>query len=60
MLKPESDTKRKKRNNEFSITCGILPPGTLKRKGRRGESSQEKWDDIVEICAEVIVEESQD
>lgn len=59
MLTSKPDTKRRKRNNELSITCEILPPGTLTRKRGQGESSKERWEVIVEICAEVIGKENE-
>lgn len=45
----------RKLRTDLKITCEILPPGTLKRKGRKKRLSQkDRWDEIVDICAEVI------
>ena len=35
---------------DLKITCEILPPGTLKRKGRKKRLSQnDRWDEIVDM-----------
>jgi len=59
MKKRAKSTKARSRKTALNVTCEILPPGTLKRKDRKKRSSYtERWNEIIDICAEVIAEES--
>ncbi|CAB1062332.1 hypothetical protein D1BOALGB6SA_7108 [Olavius sp. associated proteobacterium Delta 1] len=50
---------QKRRKKELKITCEILPPGTLKRKGKGPEQGcTDRWEEIVDICAGVIADDA--
>ena len=49
--------KERKSVRKFEITGEVLPPGTLKRNPTCFiQTPKERWEEIVEICAEVVVE----
>ena len=62
MNKPKEKLKKggrpKKRvKKKFNITCEILPPGTLKRNPTCfAQTPAKRWEEIIDICAEIIAE----
>ena len=52
---------RKRDSKGLTITCEILPPGTLKRNNSSmsRQHCAERWEEIIEICADTIAEASQ-
>ena len=55
--KTKKGVRSKKVKKKFDITCEILPPGTLKRNPSRfSQTPLERWEEIIDICADVISE----
>jgi hypothetical protein len=57
VLKYTHKTKRRGKK-ALVITCEILPPGSLRRNSTEPlKTHKDRWEEIVEICAETIAED---
>ena len=55
--KTKKGVRSKRVRKKFNITCEILLPGTLKRNPSCfAQTPAERWEEIIDICAEVIAE----
>ena len=58
--KIRKSVSNKKQRNPLKITYEILPPGSLRKNicnSCSAKTSTDRWDEIIDICAEVILED---
>ncbi|MBU4000548.1 hypothetical protein KKG29_05280 [Patescibacteria group bacterium] len=59
--KLKKGTKQKKVKKKYNITYEILPPATLKRNPACfTQTPADRWEEIIDICAEIIAESELD
>ncbi len=59
--KTKKGVRSKRVRKKFNITCEILPPRILKRNPACfAQNPEERWEEIIDICAEVIAESDLD